>query len=51
MLSTKRLLRYDNEAGKGDHKYISDAESDYAFSTTEQLLKDFWIDVDKWGDE
>lgn len=45
------VLRYDNEAGKGDHKHISDSESDYAFSTTEQLLKDFWIDVDKWGNE
>jgi hypothetical protein len=43
------VLRYDNEAGKGDHKHISNSEYAYAFSTTEQLVKDFWIDVDKWG--
>jgi len=45
------VLRYDNEAGKGDHKHISDSESDYTFSTTDQLLKDFWIDVDNWEDK
>jgi len=45
------VLRYDNEAGKGDHKHISGSEADYTFSTAEQLLKDFWIDVDKWGNQ
>jgi len=40
------VLRYDNEAGKGDHKHVSDSETDYTFRTAEQLLKDFWVDVD-----
>lgn len=38
------LLRYDNEAGKGDHKPIGALEMPYQFSTIEQLLLDFWAD-------
>ncbi|MFP4388305.1 MAG: DUF6516 family protein [Desulfococcaceae bacterium] len=29
----KCLLRYDNEAGKGDHKHIGGVEFPYVFST------------------
>ncbi|HEY3638374.1 MAG TPA: DUF6516 family protein [Rhizomicrobium sp.] len=36
---------YDNERGKGDHRYFRGAESDYAFTTVEQLMADFWFDV------
>jgi hypothetical protein len=42
------VLRYDNEAGKGDHKHIGDIETRYRFTTPEQLLADFWLDVDQW---
>ncbi len=42
------VLRYDNEAGKGDHKHIGDIETPYRFTTPEQLLADFWLDVDQW---
>jgi len=42
------VLRYDNEAGKGDHKHLGDTESVYVFSTPERLLADFWADVDNW---
>jgi hypothetical protein len=42
------VLRYDNEAGKGDHRHIGTAETAYAFTTIEQLLADFWADVDAW---
>ena len=42
------VLRYDNEAGKGDHKHLGDAERRYRFTTPEKLLDDFWADVDKW---
>jgi Family of unknown function (DUF6516) len=42
------VMRYDNEAGKGDHRHADGAESAYPFSTFEQLLADFWKDVDKW---
>jgi len=42
------VLRYDNEAGKGDHRHVSGEEAPYAFSTPAKLLADFWNDVDHW---
>jgi allantoicase len=42
------VLRYDNEAGKGDHRHIGRVESPYNFTTPRQLLSDFWNDVDEW---
>jgi hypothetical protein len=42
------VLRYDNEAGKGDHKHIGELETRYTFKTLELLLADFWKDVDHW---
>jgi hypothetical protein len=42
------VLRYDNEAGKGDHKHVGDLEVSYTFTTADQLLNDFWQDVDQW---
>jgi hypothetical protein len=42
------VLRYDNEAGKGDHRHSGKTEGRYDFTTQERLLADFWADVDKW---
>jgi hypothetical protein len=42
------VLRYDNEAGKGDHKHLGSVETPYCFTTPDQLLTDFWLDVDGW---
>ena len=42
------VLRYDNEAGKGDHKHLGAAELPYRFTTPARLLDDFWADVDRW---
>jgi len=42
------VLRYDNEAGKGDHKHVGAEEMPYTFTTPAQLLADFWSDVDQW---
>ncbi len=39
------VLRYDNEAGKGDHKHIGEREVPYSFTTLDQLVDDFWADV------
>lgn len=41
------IVRYDNESGKGDHVHYGDHERDYEFTTPEQLLADFLIDVAK----
>lgn len=42
------VLRYDNEAGKGDHRHVDDAEEPYDFTAPEALVVDFWRDVEKW---
>jgi len=41
------VLRYDNEAGKGDHRHVGDKEYEYRFRSPEQLLADFWKDVEE----
>jgi hypothetical protein len=41
----ERLVLFDNERGKGDHKHIGEVESSYAFESIEKLTKDFMIEV------
>jgi hypothetical protein len=41
----KRLVGYDNERGKGDHKHVDDTEQPYTFIDETQLIEDFWQDV------
>ena len=45
------VLRYDNEAGKGDHRHWNGEEGEYEFSDPEQLLADFQSDIERWDDE
>jgi hypothetical protein len=45
------VLRYDNEAGKGDHRHFGENESAYAFTTPEQLIADFQNDIARWNHE
>jgi hypothetical protein len=45
------VLRYDNEAGKGDHCHIGRRELPYEFSNVDRLLEDFGSHVRKWLDE
>lgn len=42
------VLRYDNEAGKGDHRHFGAQQKPYAFSDPDALLEDFWSDVEIW---
>ena len=42
------LIRYDTEAGKGDHKHLGDVEVAYKFVDLGQLDRDFWSDVEAW---
>ena len=42
------VLRYDNEAGKGDHKHIGRKQVDYHFQDLTQLQGDFRNDVEEW---
>lgn len=41
----KRVIGYDNERGKGDHRHVEGEESSYRFTTVEQLIADFLADV------
>jgi len=42
------VLRYDNEAGKGDHRHVGEREVPYRFTDLVTLQADFWQDVEKW---
>ena len=41
----KRVIGYDNERGKGDHKHMGDREEPYRFLNPQQLMADFMADV------
>lgn len=42
------VLRYDNEAGKGDHRHLRNTEEPYDFTGPDALLLDFWREVEEW---
>ena len=46
-----RLVGYDNERGKGDHRHIGEEEQVYVFKGVDQLLEDFWNDVKRCDDD
>ncbi len=41
----ERLIGYDNEPGKGDHRHYGEREEPYIFETPERLVADFLRDV------
>lgn len=41
----ERLVAYDNERGKGDHKHIHGVEYPYVFVSLRQLVADFAEDI------
>lgn len=41
------VMRYDNEAGKGDHKHIGDQEFPTTFTDPNDLLDQFMSDIEK----
>jgi hypothetical protein len=42
----KTLVRYDNEAGKGDHKHVGQSEKPYVWKSMSALVEDFLNDVE-----
>ena len=42
----KRVVGYDNERGKGDHKHLGQREVRYKFVDIETLMADFLRDVE-----
>jgi hypothetical protein len=45
------VVRYDNEAGKGDHRHYGQSERAYKFVDVERLQADFMQDIQRWRDE
>ena len=45
------VVRYDNEAGKGDHRHFGAEEIAYSFQTPEKLVADFERDRMRWNRE
>jgi hypothetical protein len=45
------VFRYDNEAGKGDHRHFDSEESAYHFTTPDRLIAHFQRDIARWNDE
>jgi hypothetical protein len=41
----ERLIGYDNEPGKGDHRHYGIREEPYHFTTPERLVADFLAEV------
>ncbi len=48
VVDSECVLRYDNEAGKGDHRHVGTKEMPYGFVSVDQLLEDFFADVARW---
>ena len=45
------VVRYDNEAGKGDHRHLGEKESLYTFESVDKLIADFQRDIARWDYE
>jgi hypothetical protein len=41
----RRLIGYDNERGKGDHRHVEGREEPYEFRGWEALIDDFLADI------
>jgi Family of unknown function (DUF6516) len=48
VVESECVLRYDNEAGKGDHRHMGTKQTPYVFVSIDQLLDDFLADVAAW---
>jgi len=46
----QRIVGYDNESGKRDHRHYGDRELPYRFTSLEQLTNDFEADIKAFKD-
>lgn len=44
----RRVLGYDNERGKGDHRHVGDTEEPFAFVSVDDLVERFVSDVEEY---
>ncbi len=45
-MGDKRIVGYDNERRKGDHRHVQGRELPYRFRSPDRLIADFLADVD-----
>jgi len=45
VVNGKRVVGYDNERGRGDHRHLGKREMPYRFVSPQQLIADFMDDV------
>ncbi|SCC93623.1 conserved hypothetical protein [Thiomonas sp. X19] len=45
----ERVVGFDNERGKGDHKHVGALECPYQFVDVDRLIDDFQIEVETWN--
>jgi hypothetical protein len=43
----KRIVGYDNERPKGDHRHVGESADPYVFTDVETLVRDFLADVSR----
>jgi len=46
LVDGERVVGYDNERGKGDHRHLRGVEVPYRFMNVETLVADFMADVE-----
>jgi hypothetical protein len=51
VVNSECVLRYDNEAGKGDHRHLAGRERAYKFVSPRQLASDFFADIERYRHE
>lgn len=51
VVDNKCVVRYDNELSKGDHCHYGTSEVPYQFQTLDQLILNFYVDVERWNHE
>lgn len=44
----ERIVGYDNERAKGDHRHVGQNEEPYKFTDVETLVRDFFSDIEQW---
>jgi len=47
IVDSLRVIGYDNERGKGDHRHVDGIESPYQFINIDQLIEDFILNVER----
>ena len=48
VVAGKRVVGFDNERGKGDHRHVGDVEWPYIFAGVDGLINDFIHEVAQW---